>query len=95
MKVGKQVTATIQFSGADTTGATGNVVITGLPYVCNASVGGSGAVMQAGLGGVPTLGNVGTGGTSIQIYNATTSANLAVVAGAGKLLWTTVTYFTE
>jgi hypothetical protein len=94
-KIGRQVTVSIQFSGKDLTGATGNVVVTGLPYTCNATVGGSGPAMQAGLGAVVTFANVGTGGTTIQFYNATTSVDLAVVAAAGKLLWTTVTYFTE
>ncbi len=96
VKIGKLVTVNINFSNVDTTGASGNLVITGLPFAAD------GAYAQIGCS--PMMYNL-TSTSNYDVWYITSStlnlyytANASawgpenISAGAGKYLWTTVTY---
>jgi len=98
LKSGDFVYVTIAFDNKDITGATGQMQITGLPYV---PVGYSGAAIGFALGVVyPTGDNVLaliTVASTIVFYSITpagTYANLAVPASTGKYLYVAGSYIT-
>lgn len=94
IKEGKKITAWCDFQAVDTTGATGNVQITGLPFQ-SANLSGLnfvGSSVAANLGSVATTSWIATSDTKIQILNGTTWGLLPMVAGAGKYLTCSVQY---
>jgi hypothetical protein len=96
-KVGNQVTVTYYFGGVNTTGATGDLRVTGLPFTV---VGGgattSGTHGTAGINGFgadAVYGTAQSGTTRVDIRAINTTVQTPMVAGAGKFLMGTVTYF--
>jgi hypothetical protein len=97
IKVGNQVTVTYYFGGVNTTGATGDLRVTGLPF----TVVGGGATTSAahgtaginGFGADAVFGTAQSGTTRIDIRAIATTVGTPMVAGAGKFLMGTVTYF--
>jgi len=96
-KVGNQVTVTYYFGGVNTTGATGDLRVTGLPF----TVGGGGATTSGthgtaginGFGADAVYGTAQSGTTRVDIRAINTTVQTPMVAGAGKFLMGTVTYF--
>ncbi len=98
-KIGRQITATIYFSNVDTTGATGDMQVVGLPVASAATYTYVGSVMTYGLN-IPGLYNVP------YIANASTTVSFlspvdngawlvpSITAGATKFMRLTITYFT-
>jgi hypothetical protein len=93
-KEGKKISVWCDFQSKNTTGATGNVQITGLPYQSATSAGGNfvGTCVTAGLGGVATVSLVAPTDTKIQILNGTAWSFLPMVAATGKYLTCNVSY---
>ena len=89
-KVGRQVHVEGYFNGVDTTGATGNIIITGLPF----AVGAQRPVGPIGFFGFGAVVAIGVGiGTTIYLLNAVNiSAQIGVVAGVGRYLYFSLTY---
>jgi hypothetical protein len=90
-KIGQQVTVTIRFNNVNTTGAAGRMRVTGLPFT-------SGSILTVG----PTVGldlitvpcvAYTFSSTEIFVVNAATEADIAIVAGTGRYLAVTLTYF--
>jgi hypothetical protein len=88
-KVGRLVTVQIYFDSVDTTGAAGDMQITGLPFTIG-TVRGSGVVGMSGFGVVSAF-NVGIG-TILYVAGNTTATGIPIVAGAGKFFYTTISY---
>ena len=101
-KIGRQVTLTICFFAVDTTGASGDMQITGVPFASGGTVNVmrfSGSVQSYGLA-IPAAYNCadfnGGGSTTILFQSFTNNGNwqnAQITAGASKFLITTITYF--
>jgi hypothetical protein len=97
-KIGRQVTVSIQFINVDTTGASGVLNVTGLPFQ-SASVGISvGNLMTFGLSSPNAYSTTLIAGsaTVIKQYTITDNgawATVSITAGATKFLYLTNTYF--
>jgi hypothetical protein len=89
---GREVTVTAAFSNVDTTGASGNLRVTGLPVAPSSNLIFQGSVTISGFGTNPATCFVS--GTSLYIYNQVTFGEIPMVAGASKYLLVQVTYFT-
>lgn len=95
-KIGRQVFVEIGFSG-DTTGASGRITVSGLPFTSNASLGRPGAILMDTMGtftGSPVAW-LGTGVTSVDLYASNSNASFSSVthnAGAGRALYMALTY---
>jgi hypothetical protein len=89
---GREVTVTAVFSNVDTTGASGNLRVTGLPVATSSNLIFQGSVTISGFGTNPATCFVS--GTSLYIYNQVTFGEIPMVAGASKYLLVQVTYFT-
>ncbi|UOF81586.1 hypothetical protein [Bacteriophage sp.] len=98
IKVGKQVTVGIAFSNVDTTGASGSLVVTGLPFATHASIPMVGAPPMTYS--LPIPGNYNAWyitSTTLNLYQFANAAGwnpVNISAGTGKYVWTTVTYIT-
>jgi hypothetical protein len=90
-KVGRQVTVSVYIGNKDTTGAVGTMQVTGLPFT--SAVDAIGTCAKTGLGATSDAAIVF--GTTNVVYftDTTTQTNSAIVAGSGKYLWFSVTYF--
>jgi hypothetical protein len=96
-KIGRQVTASIYFSNVNTTGASGSVAITGLPFSSNASIrnAGSGFSNLFTFFTNTTAWSTSADGTTIYFdcYGSNVSgSNLQHSAGTGRYLRAQVSY---
>jgi hypothetical protein len=99
-KIGRQVTVNVIFDNVNTTGAAGGVRITGLPFSCGFT-GGVGAVIlelfdfTAGRTSVASYVNVSSPTTIFIEASGSNSSfgGVAHSAGAGRYLYTSLTYF--
>jgi hypothetical protein len=92
-KVGNLVTVYIPFQNVSTVGAVGNIQMTGLPFTVRASQFPSGTCGFNGFGTDVAIGTFNAGATTIDINKATTTLGVAMVAGVGKYIYVTGTYF--
>jgi len=96
-KIGNSVTVSIIFVNKDTTGALGQLLVTGLPYTAKSGLNQIGSVTSFGLS-IPnkTLNSFfGGGGTSIEFVSAADNGAWSfpnITAGASKYLYITTTY---
>lgn len=98
-KIGRQVTVSIMFANVNTTGASGAVRITGLPFSC--AIDGTGSVtcelFTFGASRTSVNAYVGSSApTTVNLFvsgNDTSFENLSHNAGAGRYLYTSLTYF--
>ena len=77
------------FNGVDTTGASGDLEVTGLPFTVG-SVRGAATIIMAGFGSTPAAGVAV--GTTVYVADMTTATSIPMSAGAGKYLYVTMTY---
>lgn len=91
-KTGRQVTVSLVFENVNTTGGSGHMSITGLPFILFGARAVGGAV-SLGLGSTPFSPVVGN--LTIFFYNHTTLADIPIVAGTAKYLYVTITYMTN
>jgi hypothetical protein len=88
-RLGRQVQVSFRFTNVNTTGATGNLQLTGL------FLAGDSAVATAETIGftttTPVL-NISAGSTSISVLEAATLNNIAMSAGTGKYLWGSIIF---
>jgi hypothetical protein len=97
-KIGRSVTVSVYFDNVNTTGASGEAYIAGIPFTPSASFMGSVRSYQFAFPvGTTSLSCAASNGASIlAIYVSGTNANwgnLQHNAGAGRYLTVTVTYF--
>jgi hypothetical protein len=92
-RVGRQVFVTVEFTNVTTTGATGNVVVTGLPFT-TVTANGLGAASIKGLGASAVVASPTQTSTQVDFYLATDrTTKLAFGAGTGQYLSFSATYF--
>jgi hypothetical protein len=92
-RIGRQVFVTAEFTNVATTGATGNVVVTGLPFT-TVTANGLGAASIKGLGSAPVVASPTQTSTQVDFYLATDrTTKLAFGAGTGQYLSFSATYF--
>lgn len=89
-KVGRVVTVQFNFSNVNTTGASGEITITGLPYVSGLASFGS-CFMIGNGSSVSTL-YVQPSSSQIFFLDAVTGAYISISAGAGKYYGGTISY---
>ena len=98
-KIGKQVTITFGFNDVNTTGASGGLLVTGMPFGAHASIPTTGAPPM--MYNLPSAQNYSVWyitGTVLNLYqvgNGTGWNQEAISAGASRYLWSTVTYITS
>jgi hypothetical protein len=91
-KIGRQVTIELTFLNVDTTGASGNLRVTGLPYAAGSANGlGVCAVCSAILSAFPAF-QLGAGGTTMDMIQITTGNNIAIPSSIGVFIFSTLTY---
>lgn len=89
-KIGRQVTCQIAFSNVNTTGASGAILIQGMPFTSANTV--AVGACQLSMGVVAGVAFLSTGQTTMEILDATYYNNLNIAAGAGKYAFVTITY---
>lgn len=90
-RVGRQVTVTAYFAGVDTTGASGSIIVTGLPFTSSGAS--FGVIAFSGFGTAAGVSYVPNGANYILPSEMITLNNIAITAGAGRYLAITHTYF--
>lgn len=90
-KIGQLVTVTASFLNVDTTGASGDMRVTGLPYTVG-SYDYHGTVGENSLGGGVYICTAAAGSTRLDIRDAATTVYTPIVAGTAKYLLVTITY---
>ena len=98
VKVGRLVTVSFNFDNVDTTGASGPLLVTGLPFAADGSKAQVGCPPM--LYSLPSTGNYNVWyitSTTLNLYNIGNAAGWNqenISAGTGKYVWSTVTYTT-
>jgi hypothetical protein len=98
IKIGRLVTVSFNFDNVDTTGASGALIVTGLPVAADGSIAQVGCPPM--LYNLPATGNYNVWyitGTTLNLYainNASTFNTENISAGTTKYVWATVTYTT-
>jgi len=91
-KVGNQVTVSAQFINVDTTGASGELVVAGLPFNVGATNDYHGVAGQNGFGVAVLMCTAFSTSTLLKIRDAATTVFTTVVAGPAKYLLVEITY---
>jgi hypothetical protein len=90
-KVGRTVTVQIAFRNVDTTGASGAILVQGLPYAAGADA--VGAAAQSGMSSTNVAaGLITSGASTVELIGAVAFVNLSFTAGAGQYLFVNITY---
>jgi hypothetical protein len=96
-KIGRQVTVNVIFSSVNTTGASGAVSITGMPFTASGISNGAANCFQFTFPSNTSLASyIGASSTLVELLISGTNANwedLTHSAGGSRFLWTTLTYF--
>jgi hypothetical protein len=97
-KIGRIVTIQAYFADADTSGGSGEMRVTGLPFtsqnVANSSIFGIVYRSSIGVGDLACFLTTNSTTLTFNETDALTSGNFAIVAGTGKYLMLTITYLT-
>jgi hypothetical protein len=89
-KVGRVVTVAFNFANVNTTGASGPLTVTGLPYAAGAV--NFGPCFMIGNGSAPATLYLTAGSTQLFFLDAVTGAYIDIVAAAGKYYGGSITY---
>lgn len=90
-RIGNQITVAIEFDNVDTSGASGAMEVTGLPFAATAA--GYGPTMKSGIGTQVITAAVYGGLSKVTFSDSGTMNNTTIVAAAGVYLRFSVTYF--
>jgi len=90
-RVGNQITVAIEFDNVDTTGASGAMEVTGLPFAAVSA--GYGPVMKSGIGTQVIMAGIYGGLSKVIFSDAGTMSTTSIVAGAGVYLRFSATYY--
>ena len=93
-KIGRQVTISATFNAVNMTGATGNLIMTGLPYTSNAL--NANNIGSSLLAGFPTaitpIGILASSSTQLNFVNSSGGASVSAVSSPGLYAFITLTY---
>lgn len=90
-RIGNQITVAIEFDNVDTTGASGAMEVTGLPFAAVSA--GYGPVMKSGIGTQVIMAGIYGGFSKVIFSDAGTMSTTSIVAGAGVYLRFSATYY--
>jgi hypothetical protein len=96
-KIGREVSIQIQFTNVDTTGASGQIQVTGAPFTNNSSTSSTGSVLLSSIAtftGSPAV-FIGVNTTVIELYASSSGGAAGLVthnAGASRSLYINLTY---
>ena len=91
-RIGRKVMVSAVFANVTTTGATGNVQITGLPFT-NGTYGASGAIGLSGIGTLPAMAVLPPSSATVSLLSsANIATNIAWGAGTGQYVYLSLTY---
>jgi hypothetical protein len=90
-RIGNQITVAIEFDNVDTTGASGAMEVTGLPFAAVSA--GYGPVMKSGIGTQVIMAGIYGGLSKVIFSDAGTMSTTSIVAGAGVYLRFSATYY--
>jgi hypothetical protein len=91
-KIGRQVTVSIYFSGFTTTGASGNLMVSGLPFAAHSTAGASvGSAQMANNGTIAGLTTTTNSSTTLAIQDAF-GVPIAISAGTSRTYIMSSTY---
>jgi hypothetical protein len=90
-KIGRQVTIEVSFLNSDTTGASGNIQVTGLPFTAGELALGVTAVNATIPLAFPAF-QLAPGNTFMSMIQITTGANIAIPSSTGVFIFCTLTY---
>ena len=90
-RIGRQVTVQISFSNVNTTGASGVLLITGLPFSSSAERS-YGSCFFIGMGSAPATAYIQSSDNRISFLDAVIGAYINISAGAGKYVGAAITY---
>lgn len=90
-RIGRQVTVNIEFDNKNTTGASGAMSVTGLPFTAGSL--GYGPTMKNSMGTNVITAAVYSGNTKVDFSDAADMTTFNIVAAAGIYLRFSVTYF--
>lgn len=90
-RIGNQITIAIEFDNVDTSGASGAMEVTGLPFAATAA--GYGPVMKSGIGTQVIMAGIYGGLSKVIFSDAGTMSTTSIVAGAGVYLRFSATYY--
>lgn len=91
-KIGRQVTIELSFLNVTTTGASGNLRVSGLPFAAGSANGlGVCAVGSAIPLAFPAF-QLGAGGTAMDMIQITNGGNIAIPSTTGVYIFSTLTY---
>jgi hypothetical protein len=90
-RIGRQVTVNIEFDNKNTTGASGAMSVTGLPFTAGSA--GYGPTMKNSMGTNVITAAVFSGNTKVDFSDAADMTNFNIVAATGIYLRFSVTYF--
>jgi hypothetical protein len=88
-KIGRIVTVNARFSDVDTTGASGNLIVTGLPFTPSEIYHGTAAFFNFGTD--PSIAYCTTA-SQVLFSSITVGTNVAIVGGASRYCFFTITY---
>jgi hypothetical protein len=90
-RIGRQVTAQISLFNVNTTGASGVLLITGLPFSSSAERA-YGSCFFIGMGSAVATAHIQSADNRISFLDAVTGAYINISAGAGKYVGASITY---
>jgi hypothetical protein len=90
-KIGRQVTLELTFANANTTGASGNLRVSGLPFAAGVNALGVCAVGSAIPSAFPAF-QVGAGGTAMDMIQISSGGGIAIPSTTGVYIFSTLTY---
>lgn len=90
-KIGRQVTIEVTFGPVTTTGASGNLRITGLPFTAGATALGVAAVGSAIPSAFPAF-QLGAGGSAMDMIQISNGGNIAIPSTTNVFIFCTMTY---
>jgi len=90
-KVGRKVTVEVTFSNVNTTGASGNIRITGLPFSAGSNAIGACAVSANISSAFPAF-QTTTGNTTMNMIQISTSGGIAIPSTTNVYIFSTMTY---
>ena len=90
-KIGRQVTIEVSFLNSNTTGASGNIQVTGLPFTAGELALGVCAVGSAIPSAFPSF-QLAPGNAFMSMIQITTSANITIPSSTGVFIFCTLTY---
>ena len=91
-KIGRQVTIELSFLNVTTTGASGNLRVTGLPFAAGSANALGVCAVNVNIPAAFPAFQLGAGGTAMDMIQISSSGNIAIPSTTGVYIFSTLTY---